>query len=517
MVDYLEILRLNSLGYSRNKIAASARRSGHTVTAVLSKAKELNLAWPLDESVTNEILEHLFYPERQTISHSRLTPDFSYIHKELAKKGVNLTLLWSEYKVKAMELNKVPYQYTQFCDKYREWAVVTKATMRIEHKPGEVMQVDWAGATITIHDPISGEERPAYLFVAALPCSCYAYAELCEDMATENWLLCHIHAYNYFGGVTRLLIPDNLKTGVIKNTKYETILNRNYNELAQHYNTAVVPARVRKPKDKSIAEGSVKFATTWIIAALRNVKFFAFADAAKAVKEKLDELNNIPFKKRPGCRYSAYLEEEKEFMQPLPKYSYEIAGWSSQLVRSDYLVTDGKNHYSVPFELIGTRLDVKTTRDVIEVYFNGSRVATHKREATYKRNPIVNPDHMPPEHRKYLTYNVQDFTDWAKQVGSETLTVVNYLLGSGKAPEQGFKACASLTNLAGKYGFKRLENACSRALEYTPQPSIRNISSILKNGQDRLPKDNITPKTTPVKSYGITRGTDYYSKGGGSR
>lgn len=517
MVDYLEILRLNSLGYSRNRIAASAKRSGHTVTAVLRKAKEFNLSWPLDDNVTNKMLEALFYPERQATSSSRLIPDFSYIHNELAKKGVNLTLLWSEYKNKALELNQVPYQYTQFCEKYREWAVVTKATMRIEHKPGEAMQVDWAGATIPIHNVVTGETRPAYLFVAALPCSCYAYAELCDDMAIENWLLCHIHAYDYFGGVTRLLIPDNLKTGVIKNSKYETVLNRNYNELAQHYNTAIVPARVRKPQDKSIAEGSVKFATTWIIAALRNEKFFSFAAASKAVKDKLEELNALPFKKRPGCRKSAYLAEEKGYMQPLPRYPYEIATWSTQVVHRDYMVSDGKNQYSVPFELIGAKLDIKTTKDVIEVYFNGSRVATHKRETTYKRDPIVNPDHMPPEHRKYLTYNVQDFTNWAKQVGPATLTVINYLLKSGKAPEQGFKACASLTNLANKYSFKRLENACSRALEYTDQPSIRNVSSILKNGQDRLPKDNITPKNRPVKSYGITRGADYYGKGGASK
>lgn len=204
-------------------------------------------------------------------------------------------------------------------------------------------------------------------------------------------------------------------------------------------------------------------------------------------------------------------------MQPLPQYPYEIAGWSSQLVHSDYMVTDGKNQYSVPFELIGTRLDVKTTKEIIEIYFNGNRVATHKRVATYMRNPIVNPDHMPPEHRKYLTYNVQDFTDWAKQVGSATLTVVKYLLESGKAPEQGFKACASLTNLANRYGFNRLESACSLALEYTAQPSIRNISSILKNGQDRLPKDNNTSKTKDVKSYGITRGASYYSRGGDSK
>ena len=196
--------------------------------------------------------------------------------------------------------------YTQFCDKYRKWARLTKATMRISHKPGDAMQVDWAGTTIPYYDRVTEDAYDAYLFVAVLPCNCNAYVEACDDMKITNWLLCHVHAYQYFGGVARLLIPNNLKTGVVKNTRYETILNKSYAEMAEYYETAIVPARVRAPQDMSLAESTVKFATTWIIAALRNQKFFSLEEVKAAVKEKLDELNNTPFKKREGSRFSAY-------------------------------------------------------------------------------------------------------------------------------------------------------------------------------------------------------------------
>ena len=205
--------------------------------------------------------------------------------------------------------------HTQFNEKYRRWAQITKATMRISHKPGEAMQVDWAGNTIPVYDSVTGESSPAYLFVGVLPCSCFVYVEACSDMRSENWLACHVHAFNYFQGVPRLLIPDNLKTGVSKNTRYETILNRSYQELAEHYDTAIVPARVKHPQDKSLAEGSVKNISIWIIAALRNQKFFSIEDVNQSVRVKLEELNNRPFKKREGSRHSAYLNEEKEFMK----------------------------------------------------------------------------------------------------------------------------------------------------------------------------------------------------------
>jgi transposase len=513
MVNYRELLRLKSLGYTQRQIAASVHSSRNTIREVINAASKNNIEWPLDDAVTNEILLATFYPGRLTATSPRKEPNYSYIHKELAKSGVNLSLLWSEYCENCYTSGKTPYMYSQFCDKYRHWARITKATMRIKHKPGDVMQVDWAGNTIPIYDSVTGESTDAYLFVAVLPCSCYVYAQPCEDMTSGKWISCHAHAYSYFGGVTRLLIPDNLKTGVIKNTRYETILNRSYHEMAEYYDTAIVPARVDHPKDKSLVEGSVKYASTWIIAALRNRKFFTIEEVKKAVSEKLEELNHFPFKKREGNRHSAYFEEELAFMKQLPLTPYEPAIWSTAKVPFDYLISDGKNKYSVPFDLIGEDVDIRLTEKTVEVFFHGSRVSSHPRSSIQLRDPIVNPEHMPTEHRKYLAYTSEDFQLWGESVGIKTAEVVRLFLTSGKEPEQGYKSCASMTKLADRYGHERLEKACERTLIYSSSPTIRNISVILKNGQDKVKTDCKKPIDSS-NSYGITRGADYFRKGG---
>ena len=315
MVDYREILRLDNLGYTKKDIASSVHSSRNTVSEVLTLAGNLHVCWPLDDDVTNQSLENLFYPGRNKDNEERLMPDYPKIHRELAKKGVTLTLLWTEYCLEASAAEKKPYMSTQFNDNYRKWARITKATMRIQHKPGDEMEVDWAGGTIDIYDEVTGEISPAYLFVAVLPCSLYVYAELCPNMKSDTFINCHVHAYTYFGGSTRLLIPDNLKAGVTKNTRYDTLIPRAYKEMADHYNTAIVPARVKHPDDKPNAEGSVKYATTWILAALRNYHFFSIEEAKTAVSEKLEELNLRPFKKRLGNRRSAFEDEEREFLE----------------------------------------------------------------------------------------------------------------------------------------------------------------------------------------------------------
>ena len=530
MVNYKEILRLSAEGNSQRQIAAGSGNSRNTVIEVLESAKSHNVTWPLDESVTNEQLEAILFPNRHASDNAYLALDFSYIHKELAKPKVTLTLLWDEYRQKAEALGKRPYMPTQFGDKYRAWARITKATMRIHHKPGDAMEVDWAGQTLPIYESVTGEESPAYLFIAVLPCSGYTYAEATSDMKLENWLNCHVYAYEYFGGVTRLLIPDNLKTGVIKNTRYETVLNRSYQELAEYYDTAIVPARVEHPKDKSHAEGTVRFASTWILAALRNEHFFTLTEAKEAVSSKLEELNTRAFKQREGCRKSAYLEEEKAYMKPLPNQRYELATWNPNLtVGSDYLVSDGKNRYSVPFDLIGEKVDMRLTSNTVEIFFHGSRVASHVRKQAAQREPIVNPDHMPPEHRKYLGYNTEDFMRWAESVGAKTAKIVSHFLTAGKEPEQGFKACASLTKLGEKYGVKKLESACNEVFSYTQAPSIRLISTILKSstgasgseqsdlkqsGKGRFAKTHDGANAHDANNsnaYGITRGAAYYS------
>lgn len=328
----------------RNKIA-----SRETSKAVFETADRLGNCRPLDDDIANADLERLLFPNKYKNARLYVEPDYQYIHRELPKPGVTLTLLWEEYRSKCYETGKTPYMSTQFGDKYRKWARVTKATMRIQHKPGDAIQVDWASDTIPLYDSVTGQQSSAYLFVAVLPCSYYAYTEACADMKTENWLNCHVHAFNYFGGVARLLISDNCKTATSSNTRYDTVMNRSYQELADYYSTAIVPARVRRPKDKSSAGASVRFAETWIIAELRDRKFFSLQEVNEAVAEKLEELNGWEFQQRTGTRRSAYLEEEQPYMLPLPATPFESAVWSVAKAPNDYLVSDGRNKYSVPY------------------------------------------------------------------------------------------------------------------------------------------------------------------------
>ncbi len=513
MVDYRSILRLHSQGNSQREIEREINSSRHTISEVLLRAKAANIAWPLDDDVTNEEIQNVLFPGKHTLTSPYAEPDYTSVHSELAKKGVTLTLLWDEYCRMVRSTGGVPYMYTQFCEKYRRWARVTKATMRITHKPGDAMQVDWAGDPLFITDSVTGELSPAYIFVAVLPCSWFTYAEACDDMKQENWLLCHVHAYNYFGGVTRLLIPDNTKTATTANNRYEVVLNRSYQEMAEHYGTAIVPARVRKPDDKAAVEGSVRFVSTWITAALRDRKFFSIAEAKSAVREKLDELNQRPFKKpHGGCRLSAYEQEEKAFMQPLPLHDYEPSVWLMPKVGCDYLVSDGLNKYSVPYDLIGEKVDVKLTKHIVEVFYKQTRVAAHVRLEKGQRDPVVKPEHMPEAHRKYLSYNAEEFAAWAHTIGPKTEETVQYFLTSGKEAEQGFKACASLTKLEKRYSAKELEDACERVLRLTSAPTIRNISTLCKSSSDYNDGNKCAAQKTD--DHGITRGAAYYSKGG---
>lgn len=528
MVDYREILRLSSdTTLSQRSISILVRCSHHTVKAVQTAAKLAGISWPLDDMMTNLVLRAKLFPQtaKQTVKYA--LPAFEEIHRELGKPGVTLSLLWNEYCRDCTEHDEVPYMYSQFCEKYRQWARATKATMRIQHKPGDAMEVDWAGNTLEIHDPVNGEISKAYLFVAVLPCSCYTYVELCGNMKLENWLMCHVHAYSYFGGTTRLLIPDNLKTGVKSNTRYETVLNRSYQEMASYYDTAIVPARVEHPRDKSHVEGTVKVASTWILAALRSRRFFSVEEANEAVAEKLEELNERPFKNHPGSRRRAFLEEEQEYLRPLPTKPYEPAIWSPDLlVGYDYLVSDGINKYSVPFDLIGHKVNLRITRDTLQVFYKGSLTAIHQRLLVPQYHPVVKPEHMPPEHRQYLHYNAEDFSRWADSVGHNTGKVVHMFLTGGREPEQGFKACTSMTKMAAKYGEKRLEEACSRLLLLSTPPSIRTLRTILQNNECRTAfsqsaNADITEGNSEdlpsMPEHGIIRGAKYFRKGGASK
>ena len=507
MIDYREIIRLKNLKFSNVAIANSLCCSRNTVSEVLKLAESHSLEWPIPETLTNKDIEQLFYPGRGTNEGRRL-PDYEYIYNELAKPGVTLSLLWAEYCAKCEAEHTIPYQHTQFNEKYHAYAASKKATLRIKRKPGETMEVDWIGDTLKVYDSANCCEIPAYIFVAVLPCSLYGYAEAFPDMKSNHWIEAHVHAYSFFGGVTRILVPDNLKTGVIKNTRTELILNRSY------HGTAIIPARPVKPKDKPNAEGTVKVLETWILAALRNRKFFTFQELNKAIHKKLEEFNAKPFQKKKGSRLSAFLEEERDFLMPLPASPYETAVWSTATIQPDYLITVGNCKYSVPYEFIGKKVDIRAAENSIEVFYHGDRIASHVRKM-YAPEPIYLPEHMPENHRKFLEYNTESFLDWGKSMGHSTHLVIKHFLFMHKVEQQGYKSCASLMKLADRYGTDRLENACAKALSYTPNPSLKNISTILKNGQDKVVLTSESARVSNKESlkYGITRGASYY-KGG---
>ena len=513
MIEYREIIRLKNLKFSNVAIANSLCCSRNTVSEVLKLAESHSLEWPIPETLTNKDIEQLFYPCRGTNEGRRL-PDYEYIYNELAKPGVTLSLLWAEYCAKCEAEHTIPYQHTQFNEKYHAYAASKKATLRIKRKPGETMEVDWIGDTLKVYDSANCCEIQAYIFVAVLPCSLYGYVEAFPDMKSNHWIEAHVHAYSFFGGVTRILVPDNLKTGVIKNTRTELILNRSYHEMAEHYGTAIIPARPVKPKDKPNAEGTVKVLETWILAALRNRKFFTFQELNKAIHKKLEEFNAKPFQKKQGSRLSAFLEEERDFLMPLPASPYETAVWSTATIQPDYLITVGNCKYSVPYEFIGKKVDIRAAENSIEVFYHGDRIASHVRKM-YAPEPIYLPEHMPENHRKFLEYNTESFLDWGKSMGHSTHLVIKHFLFMHKVEQQGYKSCASLMKLADRYGTDRLENACAKALSYTPNPSLKNISTILKNGQDKVVLTSESARVSNKESlkYGITRGASYY-KGG---
>ena len=513
MIDYREIIRLKNLKFSNVAIANSLCCSRNTVSEVLKLAESHSLEWPIPETLTNKDIEQLFYPGRGTNEGRRL-PDYEYIYNELAKPGVTLSLLWAEYCAKCEAEHTIPYQHTQFNEKYHAYAASKKATLRIKRKPGETMEVGWIGDTLKVYDSANCCEIPAYIFVAVLPCSLYGYTEAFPDMKSNHWIEAHVHAYSFFGGVTRILVPDNLKTGVIKNTRTELILNRSYHEMAEHYGTAIIPARPVNPKDKPNAEGTVKVLETWILAALRNRKFFTFQELNKAIHKKLEEFNAKPFQKKKGSRLSAFLEEERDFLMPLPASPYETAVWSTATIQPDYLITVGNCKYSVPYEFIGKKVDIRAAENSIEVFYHGDRIASHVRKM-YAPEPIYLPEHMPENHRKFLEYNTESFLDWGKSMGHSTHLVIKHFLFMHKVEQQGYKSCASLMKLADRYGTDRLENACAKALSYTPNPSLKNISTILKNDQDKVVLTSESARVSNKESlkYGITRGASYY-KGG---
>lgn len=509
MTRYREILRLNSLGINKTGIAQSLNCSRNTVRSVLNRASELDIKWPLPVEITDADLHKRFFQKAHD-ENLRKAPDVEHIHKELLKSGVSLKLLWNEYCETCRIQGELPLMYSQFCQIYRKHAEVKRATMHIPRKPGELIEVDWAGTTSMLVDRDTGELTAAYIFVAVLPFSQYAYVEAFPSMKQESWIAAHVNMYQYFGGVSKILVPDNLKTGVVKSDWHNPELNKIYREMSEHYNTAIIPARVRKPKDKASVEGTVGNISTWIIAALRNEKFFTLAELNKSIKTKLTSFNSKPFQKKEGSRLSIFLGEEKSMLLPLPATPFELATLKQATVQFNYHIQVEKMHYSVPHEYIKYVVDVRITKNIIEVFYNNNRLCSHPKLHGRIGQYSTVEEHMPEDHQKYLKWNSERFISWAEKIGPSTTITIKSILASYRVEEQGYKSCMGLLKLADKYSVIRLEAACSRALYYTPHPSYKSVKSILTTGQDKL--TNETPKHVIEEpdAFGFTRGADYY-------
>ena len=510
MTKYREILRLKSLGLSQQNIAHSCNVSKKTVNKVLKRAKELNISWPLNASETDATLAELFFPKKKKSISLKRQPDYDYIRKELLKNGVSKKLLWNEYLEECQQSGDSPLMYSQFCHYIYQDEQKRRATMHINRKPGEQVEVDWAGDTASIIDPDTGEITDAHIFVGVMTYSQYTYVEAFINEKQQSWITAHIHMYDFYGGVAKILVPDNCKTAVIHNRGwYNQKLNTVYHEMAEHYGTAIIPARVRTPKDKASVEGAVGNISTWIIAALRKEQFFSLQELNIAIKSKLEEFNAKLFQKKEGSRYSLFYNEELPFLAPLPTTPYELATWKQATVQFNYHISVDGMLYSIPYEYIKRKVDVRITEKLIEVFYDHQRIASHSRLIGRKGQYSTIIEHMPQDHQKYLEWDGDRFRKWADKIGPHTSIATNAILTSKRVEQQSYKSCMALLKLADKYSETALETACEKALSLTPSPSYKSIKNILISNQTNDSKATATKKTTQNR-FGITRGASYY-------
>ncbi len=498
-----EVLPLSE-GLSRRQVAKAVGLPYTTVANYLERARGAGLGWPLSEEMDDWALEaRLFKQAAPMPSRSRPQPDWAEVHRELRRPGVTLLLLWNEYK----ERFPSGYQYTQFCTHFRRWQRHLDVVMRQEHRAGEKLFVDFAGQHLPVMDPETGELQPAELFVAALGASNYTYAEAVPSQELHHWIAAHVHAFEYLGGCPRILVPDNLRAGVRRSHRYEPDLNVTYLEMASHYGCAVIPARVRKPRDKAKAEIGVLLAERWILASLRNLTFFSLAEANARIRERLEWLNARPFKKLPGSRRQLFEELDRPALRPLPARPYEFATFKTATVNLDYHVEVARHFYSVPYQLVGEKCEARLTASMVEIFHRGRRVASHPR--SYRIGGYTTePAHMPASHRRHLEWSPSRIVRWAEKTGPSTAQLVQAIMESRPHPEQGFRSCLGILRLGEHYGAERVEAAAKRALAIQAF-SYRSMESILKTGLDRQPLPSSAP-TTSHRPHENLRGATYY-------
>lgn len=500
-----EVLRICwGSGLSARQAAASCGIGRATVREYLDRAQRAGLTWPLPGDLDDTALEMRLFPSSIPLNvETRNMPSFEYIRGELTRKHVTLQLLWHEYREKSPE----GYEYSQFCLRYRAWRSTLDVALRQDYKAGEKLFVDFAGDTIPVHDPLTGAVTPAYLFVATLGASNYTYAEAVPAQNLPAWISLHVHTFEFMGCVPAIIVPDNTRTGVTRPCRYEPDLNPTYQDMAAYYGTTVIPARVRKPRDKAKVESAVLVAERWIIAALRNHTFFGIGDLNRAIREKLTDYNGRPLQKLKVSRGHLFETIDRPAMKALPEQRYEYAEWERHKVNIDYHVEIGRHYYSVPYQLKGATVDARVTASTVEILFRGKRVASHARSPVPGRHTTVSA-HMPEAHRRYLEWTPSRIISWAERTGPSTASLVREIMERRPHPEQGFRSCLGIIRLGRRYGEERLEAACARAL-FMKAYSYRSVESILKNNLDgkELPEQ----PNRPSVAHENIRGGGYYT------
>lgn len=457
-----EILRLKyEAGLSDRAIAGACKVSNSTVGEYLRRAEAAGVVWPISEVEGEELYKKLFPEGAQPTEKSYPVPDWEEVRKELRQKGVTLRLLWIEYKEKYPD----GYQYSRYCEYYQRWKKSRgEPSMRHEHVGGEQMQVDYAGVKIPIVNRETGEISQMSVFVAVLPASNYIYAEAQSSQNQCNWNTGHVRAMEYFGGSPRIVVPDNLKTGVKKPNYYEPDINPAYQALAEHYQLAVLPARVRKPKDKGKGENGVQNVERWVIAPLRKQTFFDLHEVNLAMRKQLELLNNKEMQHVGRSRRQEFEEIDQPNLKPLPEKRYEYVDRKITRVNIDYHVEYDKHLYSVPHILRHQEVDIHATERMVEIFHQGNSVAVHPRNFRRGRFSTLR-EHMPPNHQFVDKVNAQQLVQWAATIGPQTEAFVTATLKSRTFPQQAYRSCLGILGLAKKHNTLLIEQACRNVLE----------------------------------------------------
>lgn len=504
------VLKLRAAGHSRRSIARTQGMSKRSVIDVFDAADKLGIGYDDVADSSDEEVYALLFPGRNVHEDVYAEPDWEHVHRELARTGVTLKLLHAEYVDQCSTDKTVAMGYDRFCKRYRAFTVASNVTSRVGHKAGRIVEVDWSGSTMAVVDPATGEVQTVYLFVACLPFSRYTYVEPTLDMKQDTWLRCHVRMFEFLGGSTPCIVSDNLKTGVVRHPREgEVVLNDAYQQMAAHYSSAVMPARVRAPKDKPSAEGAVGDIATAVIASLRNVTFTSLDELKAAVRERLDAYNSQPFQKRDGSRALVFESEERPLLRPLPDAPYEVCRWVyGRKVQANCHVSYMRNFYSVSHLHVGATVDLRVTDTVLEVYLGGERLATHRLFPSYRTNAYSTNEADLPQGRSYSDWDAARIRRWANRIGTSCADVVDRVFASVRFDEQGFNAALAVLRLSHKYGAERLERACSIALASgLRSPRYRHIEPILATNQDRL-----DDRGDAGDDGGWVRGAGYYGE-----